>query len=72
LIRELPITLRPMEEQDRAFIYDSWVKSYEGSAFGRLLNSYEQPYGFVQGRIIGRILESANVLVAAFDEDPRS
>ena len=62
------IRLRPMVEDDLAFIFNSWLKSYRFSHFGEKITN--TIYFSDHHKIIERLIDHSKVLVACNQEDP--
>lgn len=64
----LPIRIRPANEEDVPFIFNSWLKSYRTSPFGKKLsNSIFYPE---HHKLLERLLKTSSVLVACSNNDP--
>ena len=60
--------LRPVVEDDLAFIFNSWLKSYRFSHFGEKITN--TIYFNDHHKIIEAILDKGNVLIACSIDDP--
>lgn len=65
---ELAIETRPAEKPDLAFIFSSWLKSFRESEFAKGIPT--SLYYREHHRLIERLLERAQVLVACNPESP--
>lgn len=61
------ISFRTIRDSDRDFIFDSWLKEYRQSAFGRQIES--DVYYPHQRKVVAHILTISEVLVACNPED---
>ena len=62
------IRLRPLVEEDRSFIFSSWLKSYRFSHFGEKITNtiyFEEHH-----KIVERLLDNSKVLIACNESDP--
>ena len=64
----LPVRLRTLTEEDKPFIFNSWLKSYRFSHFGEKITN--TIYFEDHHKIIENILKKAKVVVACNEEDP--
>ena len=63
-----PIRLRPLIEDDLAFIFNSWLKSYR---FSHLAEKITNTIYFADHhKVIERLIEDSKVVVACNEEDP--
>ena len=63
-----PIRLRPLIEDDLAFIFNSWLKSYR---FSHLAEKITNTIYFADHhKVIERLIEDSSVVVACNEEDP--
>jgi ribosomal protein S18 acetylase RimI-like enzyme len=63
-----PVRLRPLIEDDLAFIFNSWLKSYRFSHFAEKITN--TIYFSDQHKLIEKLIGSSNVVVACNEEDP--
>lgn len=66
--KTLPIRLRPANQEDVPFIFNSWLKSYRNSLFAR--NITNTTYFTEHHKLIQRIVKKNQVIVACNDQDP--
>tara|TARA_R100000656_G_C3887637_1_gene115846 strand:- start:72 stop:533 length:462 start_codon:yes stop_codon:yes gene_type:complete len=64
----LPVRLRTLTEEDKPFIFNSWLKSYRFSHFGEKITN--TIYFEDHHKIIENILKNAQVVVACNEKDP--
>ena len=63
-----PIRLRPLIEDDLAFIFNSWLKSYRFSDLAEKITN--TIYFADHHKVIERLIEDSKVVVACNEEDP--
>jgi GNAT superfamily N-acetyltransferase len=64
----LPISLRPVQPEDKNFILNSWLKSYRSAyAVKRMQN---EAYFLEEGKVIKDLLNNVDVLIACDAKDP--
>lgn len=66
-LRALPIRIRKATESDVAFIFNSWLKSYRDSGFGRAIMT--TIFFSEHHKVLERILRTCDVYVACNDKD---
>jgi ribosomal protein S18 acetylase RimI-like enzyme len=62
------IRLRPVIDDDTAFIFNSWLKSYRFSHFGEKITN--TIYFTEHHKILEKLMASSKVLIACNQEDP--
>ena len=62
------VRLRPIIEDDTAFIFNSWLKSYRFSHFGEKITN--TIYFAEHHKVIERLIDNSKVLVACNPEEP--
>lgn len=66
--KELPILLRPANAEDVGFIFNSWLKSFRNSEYASEIPN--EIYFSEHHKLIERLLQKYEVIVAANPEDP--
>jgi ribosomal protein S18 acetylase RimI-like enzyme len=65
---KLPILLRPANKDDVGFIFNSWLKSFRGSAHAAPISN--EIYYSEHHKVIERILQYYDVVIACNEQDP--
>jgi hypothetical protein len=66
-MQTIPIVIRPPDLTDKSFIFNSWLKSYRGSAFAK--NQCNEVYYNNYKKIVERALVRSMVAVACNPDD---
>lgn len=66
--KKVPIRIRAASQEDVAFIFNSWLKSYRNSHFSRYIDN--TVYYSEHHKLIERLVSDNQVLIACNTEDP--
>lgn len=61
------LTFRPLQDSDKAFVFNSWLKSYRNSSFAKSM--INEVYFTFHAKLIEQALVSSQVIVAASTVD---
>jgi len=67
--KDVPILYRPLAEEDRSFIYSSWLKSYRNGTGCR--NVDNSIYFFNHHKVVESLLQRAKTIVCCNSDDPK-
>lgn len=68
-LEQLPVLMRPMADMDKAFVFNSWLKSFRNGTFCN--NVDNSIYYTNQHTVIDKLLEKCTVSVCCNSEDPK-